>query len=206
MYGFLAGAGLSLLSNIYQNKAIESTANTNYENAVALAEREAVAQRSQLMVQAREQSIAVNQERYNLQREAMRERATESVQTAEGGFGGVLAKRLQTATDLSESQEGANIDINEELQDEARQAQAYGVAQGKVDRIGNARLARHNALQGRASGLSMVTGAVAGGAQGSKIGSALGIGATAVKSVDLATSDTFDDINSPSSNRNLGQA
>ena len=206
MYGFLAGAGLSLLSNIYQNKAIESTANANYENAVALAEREAVAQRSQLMVQAREQSIAVNQERYNLQREAMRERATESVRTAESGFGGVLAKRLQTATNLAEAQEDTNIDINEELQDETRQAQAFGVAQGRVDRIGNARLARHNALMGRTTGLGMLTGAVAGGAQGMALSSSLGIGATAVNSVDLATSGTFDDINSPSSNRNLGQA
>ena len=52
--------------------------------AEEIAEREAMAQRGQLLQQSRQQSIAVNQERYNLQREAMRERASESVQTAEG--------------------------------------------------------------------------------------------------------------------------
>jgi len=98
----------------------------------------------------------------------------------------VLAKRLQTATNLSEAQEDANIDTNEELQDETRQAQAFGVAQGRVDRIGNARLARHNALMGRTTGLGMLTGAVAGGAQGMALSSSLGIGATAVTPVATA--------------------
>ena len=176
MIPFIAGAGLSILSSIYQNKAIEETAESNYSSAVARAEREAMAQRGQLMAQSRENSIAVNQERYNLQREAMRERASESVQTAEGGFSGVLAQRLRTATDLSESQEEANININEELSQDRINAQAYGVEQGRVDRIGNAQLARHNALASRKTGLDLVTGAVAGGATGMQVGKGLGIG------------------------------
>ena len=97
---FLAMAGLGLLSSIYQNKAIEEASSANYANAVERAEREAMAQRGQLMQQSRENSIAVNQERYNLQREAMRERGSEAVDQAERGFSGVLAQRIKTATDL----------------------------------------------------------------------------------------------------------
>jgi hypothetical protein len=173
MIPFLVGAGLSIYNNLQQNANIESTANTNYSMAVARAERDAVAQRSQLQGQARQQSLQVNQERYNLQLEAMRERASGSVSTAEGGFGGVLAKRLQTATNLSEAQESSNININEDLQDESRQASNFNIEQGRVDRLGNAQLARHNALAQRTTGLGLVTGAVAGGAQGKQVGNAL---------------------------------
>ena len=184
MIPFIAGAGLSILSSIYQNRAIEEASDANYSSAVARAEREAMAQRGQLLQQSRQQSIAVNQERYNLQREAMRERASESVQTAEGGFSGVLAQRLQTATDLSESQEEANININQEFSQDAINAQATGVDQGRVDRLENARLARHNALAQRKQGLELVTDAVAGGATGMSIGKTLGLGgASAVNSV-----------------------
>ena len=189
MIPFIAGAGLSILSSIYQNKAIEETAESNYSSAVARAEREAMAQRGQLMAQSRENSIAVNQERYNLQREAMRERASESVQTAEGGFSGVLAQRLRTATDLSEGQEEANININEELSQDRLNAQATGVAQGRMDRIENARMARHNALASRKTGLDMATDALAGGATGMQMGKGLGIGgAGTVNSVATSSS------------------
>ena len=188
MIPFIAGAGLSILSSIYQNRAIEEASDANYSSAVARAEREAMAQRGQLLQQSRQQSIAVNQERYNLQREAMRERASESVQTAEGGFSGVLAQRLQTATDLSESQEEANININQEFSQDAINAQATGVEQGRVDRLENARLARHNALAQRKQGLELVTDAVAGGATGMSIGKTLGLGgASAVNSVQTGS-------------------
>lgn len=204
MIPFIAGAGLSILSSIYQNKAIEETAESNYSSAVARAEREAMAQRGQLMAQSRENSIAVNQERYNLQREAMRERASESVQTAEGGFSGVLAQRLRTATDLSEGQEEANININEELSQDRLNAQATGVAQGRMDRLENARMARHNALAQRKTGLDLVTGAIAGGATGMQVGKGLGIGgAGTVNSVSIPEADMFDNINDPRSNTGL---
>jgi hypothetical protein len=170
---FLAGAGLNIMNSLQQNKVIESTSNANYSSAVARAERDAVAQRSQLLGQARQQSLQVNQERYNLQLEAMRERASGSVNTAERGFGGVLAKRLQTATDISEAQESATLDINEESQLESTQASSFNIEQTKVDRFGNARLARHNALAQRTTGLGLVTGAVSGGAQGVALGKSL---------------------------------
>jgi len=176
MIGFLVGAGLSIASNLQKNQQIESTASANYANAVAVAERNAIMQRGQLNRQAFEQSLAVNQERYNLQREAMRERSSEAVSTAEGGFGGVLAQRIKTATNIAESTEEGMIEINQELQDSANQGSNYAISQGRTDALGNARMARHNALASRATGLGLVTGAVAGGAQGQQVAGSLGIG------------------------------
>lgn len=173
---FLAMAGLNILSNIYQNQAIEETAQDNYVNAVKRAEREAMAQRGQLMQQSRENSIAVNQERYNLQREAMRERGSEAVAQAEGGFSGVLAQRIQTATNLQEGQQDATIDINEELEQSTLNAKATGVEQGRVDRIDNARMARHNALAQRKQGVGLAVDAVSAGATGMQVAGGLGIG------------------------------
>ena len=176
MIPFLVGAGLSIYSSLRQNENIESTSSANYSMAVARAEREAMAQRGQLMAQSRENSIAVNQERYNLQREAMRERSAEAVAGAEGGFSGVLAKRIQTATSLAESQESSNIDVNQELEQDTLQAKAYGVEQGRVDRLENARLARHNALAERRQGVDLVVGAVSGGASAHSMAGGLGLG------------------------------
>ena len=182
---FLAMAGLGLLSSIYQNKAIEEASSANYANAVERAEREAMAQRGQLMQQSRENSIAVNQERYNLQREAMRERGSEAVDQAERGFSGVLAQRIKTATNLQEAQQDATIDINEELEQSALNARSTGVAQGKVDRIDNARMARHNALAQRKQGVGLVVDTVSAGATGMQMASSLGIGGnTTVNTVD----------------------
>jgi hypothetical protein len=176
MIGFLVGAGLSIASNLQKNQQIEDTASANYANAVAMAERDATLQRGQLMRQSFEQSIAVNQERYNLQREAMRERSAESVSTAEGGFSGVLAQRIKTATDLSEQEQEGIININQDLQDSATQGSNSAITTGKSDRLHNARLARHNALAGKTSGLGLVTGAVSGGVAGQEVAGSLGLG------------------------------
>ncbi len=173
---FLAMAGLNLLSSIYQNQAVEATAESNYASSVERAEREAMSQRGQLMTQARENSMAVNQERYNLQREGMRERASESVATAEGGFSGVLAQRMKSATNITEGVQDSTITINEGLEQDALNAKAMGVAQGKIDRIANAQTARHNTLSQRTGGLGLVTGALGAGAQGSQIAGSLGYG------------------------------